>query len=386
MRIYHIIAGLHTGGTEMMVYKLLSHMKGLGFDNQVISLTDIGAVGEEVQASGISVRALGMRRGLPNPISPVRLVAWLIRERPQLVQTWLYDADLIGGLAARLSGTVPVVWGVRHTNLDPSVNKAITIRVAKTCAKLSRWIPTKIVCCSNASAEAHSRLGYAADRMVVIPNGFDLGAFSPDSPARAAVREELGVPPYAPVVGLVARWHPQKDHANFFAAAGLLARDHPDVHFVLCGDGITWGNAELARLVKEAGVGDQTHLLGVRTDVARLNAAMDVASSSSLGESFPNAVGEAMATGVPCVVTAVGASAEIVAGTGRVVPPGNPELLASAWREIIQMPESDRSDLGIQARARVEECFDIRAVVRRYAELYEDIVGAERRNLFSTRI
>ena len=373
IQLVHIITGLNTGGAETMLYKLLSAMEREAFEPLVVSLTDIGPVGEKIRALGVPVRALGMRRGVPDPRGVWRLVRLLKRQRPYLVQTWMYHADLLGGLAARLAGRgIPVVWGIHHSNLDPKGNKRTTIWTARVCARLSHRLPSRIVCCSEASRQVHAALGYAPQKMVVIPNGFDLSAFRPDPSARESVRRELGVAADALLIGLVGRFDPQKDHSNFVAAAALLSAAYPEAHFLLCGDGVNWDNQKLAGWIEEAGLRKRFHLLGRREDMPRLTAALDIASSSSYGEGFPNVIGEAMACGVPCAVTDVGDSAFIVGDTGLVVPPRDPEALAQAWKKLIDMGQEGRQRLGGAARKRILENFNLPDIIARYEALYKE--------------
>ena len=220
--------------------------------------------------------------------------------------------------------------------------------------------------------------------MVVIPNGFDLEGFKPDSSARVSVRTELGIGPNHPVIGLVARFDPQKDHRSFIDAASILAARLPSAWFVLCGDDVTWDNQELARWIDDAGIRDRVYLLGRRDDIARLLNAFDVASlSSAYGEGFPNVVGEAMACGVPCVVTDVGDSAWIVGDTGRVVPIRDPKALADSWLALVEAGQQARQMLGARARARIIEQFDLEVIAGRYAKLYcelaQDITDVDAR-------
>ena len=146
LKIAHIITGLNTGGAEIMLYKLLSGLDREAFEPRVVSLTDIGPVGDKIKLLGVPVRALGMRRGVPDPRGVWRLVQQLKAERPHLVQTWMYHADLLGVFAARLGGGIPVVWGIHHSNLDPEINKRTTIWTAKVCARLSHCLPARIAC------------------------------------------------------------------------------------------------------------------------------------------------------------------------------------------------------------------------------------------------
>src|SRR5262249_13038588 len=168
IKLRHVITGLNTGGAEMMLYKLLSAVDRSVYRCEVVSLLEPGPVAARIRALGIPVRSLGMRRGVPSPAGVLRLARWLQQDPPDVVQTWMYHAELVGGLATRLAGAAPVAWNIRQSTLDPRGNKRSTIWTARLCASLSRWLPTRIVCCSEASARVHAALGYAAGRMIVI--------------------------------------------------------------------------------------------------------------------------------------------------------------------------------------------------------------------------
>jgi len=373
VRIAHVITGLDTGGAELMLARLLAPLRSEGFESSVLSLTDIGPVGARIGSLGVDVRAVGMRRGVPTPAGLWRLAGALREARAQLVQTWMYHADLAGGLAGRMAGRLPVVWGIRHSTFDRRHTRALTRLTARTCAVLSHWLPRRIVCCSRAAMQVHAGLGYAKEKMLVIPNGFDAGQFHPDGAARDAVRSELGLPADARVIGMVGRFDPQKDHATFIEAARRLAR--ADAWFVLCGRGVRGDNPALSALLRAAGLSERFRLLGERDDVPALTAAFDVATSSSaFGEAFPNVVGEAMACGVPCVVTDVGDAAAVVADTGAVVPARDPAALAGAWREMLDLPAERRAQMGAAARRRIEDNYALPMVARRYADLYREVL------------
>ncbi len=250
MKIVHVITGLDTGGAELMLARMLERTDRSRFDSTVISLTDIGPTGQALEAVGTPVRALGMARGVPDPRALVALTRAMREIRPDVVQTWLYHADLLGGLAAKLAGGIPVAWGLHLGNLAPELNKRSTMLTSRACAKASRVLPTAIVCCAEATRTAHTAIGYRADKMVVIPNGFDLDRFRPDPNARESVRHELGLAPDALLIGLVARFDPQKDHKTSVRAAGLLAGLRPEARFVLCGGDVTWENQRLVAWIE----------------------------------------------------------------------------------------------------------------------------------------
>jgi glycosyltransferase involved in cell wall biosynthesis len=216
--------------------------------------------------------------------------------------------------------------------------------------------------------------------MVVIPNGFDLESFRPDAEARASLRKEVLIPNGYPVIGLVGRFHPVKDHRNFLQAARLIHREKSDVHYVLCGHSITWENEELVGLIEEAGIRDRVRLLGPRQDIPKVTAAFDIACLSSCVEGFPNVVSEAMSCAVPCVVTDVGEAAFIVGQTGRVVQPRNPDALAKALLELLELGPEDRSRLGNAARQRIKDHFDLAAIVEQYERVFEEIACRNEQN------
>jgi glycosyltransferase involved in cell wall biosynthesis len=363
-----------------MLLRLVATSDRARFEHRVVSLTDIGAVGERIAALGVAVEALGMRRGPGDVAAVVRLVRLLGRHAPDLVQTWMYHADLVGGLAARLGARAPVLWNLRQSTLEPGSSRRATLLARGLCARLSRLVPERIVCCARAAKELHVGLGYPAKRMVVIPNGVDTEAFRPDAGARRELRAELGIHDGAPLIGAIGRWDPQKDYPTFVAAAARLADREPEARFLLCGEGLEGGNAALTRLIDEAGLGPRFDLLGRRDDVARITAALDIAcSSSAYGEGFSNAIAEAMACAVPCAVTEVGDSAYLVGASGRVVAPRAPEALARAWSELIGLGAEGRAALGAKARARIARHFTLPAVVARYQSLYVECARARGR-------
>jgi glycosyltransferase involved in cell wall biosynthesis len=375
MKIVYIITDLSIGGAQMMLYKLLSRMSQERFTPVVISLMEDGTVGDRIQALGIPIYPIGMKSGKPTPASIWRFIRTVRQLKPDLLQGWMYHGNLAAQLAKGfVSRPVSVLWNVRNSLYSFNYEKAGTEAVIQLCAKLSDW-PNQIIYNSKISANQHEKVGYRAHKSVVIPNGFDTEIFASSSEAVSSVRRELGIPISTLLIGLIGRYHPVKDHATFLQAAALLLKNYPDlsVQFILSGSEVDGDNESLCTLVKELEIVEQIHLLGERQDIPRLTAALDIASSSSYTEAFSNVIGEAMSCGVPCVVTDVGDSAWIVGNTGRVVPPRNPEALAIAWKELIDLGAEGRAVLGKAARARVIEHFSLDSVVGQYEALYESV-------------
>jgi glycosyltransferase involved in cell wall biosynthesis len=374
VRITFVITGLGTGGAEMMLLKLLQHgplLRG----GRVIALQCGGELAGRFKHLGQRVDCLSMKAGVPNPLAIWRLVKFLRNDRPDVVSTWMYHADVVGGLAARIAG-IPVVWGIRNSTLGTST-KFTTRAMVWLAAHLSKSVPTRIISCSEEARAVHEQIGYAKDRFRVIPNGFDLGRFRPCDEARSSVRSELGLRTGTPLVGHFARLDPQKNHLGFLDAARRVLEQRADAHFLLVGEGVVPGNAEFARAIDASDLRGSVSLLGRRDDVPRLMAALDVlVSSSSFGEAFPNVLGEAMACEVPCVTTDVGDSSMIVADTGIVVAVDDMAGLADAVLCLLSMPLEERRTLGQRARRRVEAEFSIQSVVSRYQTVFAEAVAA----------
>jgi glycosyltransferase involved in cell wall biosynthesis len=302
----------------------------------------------------------------------VRLLRQL---RPDVLQTWLYHADLAGVVAGGIARVPRIVWNIRCAELDPRDHPRSLPALLRVLAFLSAR-PAAIICNSEAGRRAHERIGYRARRWEIIPNGFDTGAVHPTAGARAQLRRALGIRDDAKVVGLLARFHPMKDHITFLEAAAIVTAAHPDIHFVAAGRGVP-DAPPIARWMDGRNVGATVHLLPEQTDGMQFLAALDVAVSSSYSEAFPNVVAEAMACGIPCVATDVGESTHIVGPTGAIVPPRDPVALAAAINRILDLGLDARQALGAAARERIVSEFSIDRAAVRYDDLYAELTGAQ---------
>lgn len=370
--ILHLITGLGTGGAERQLSQLVTHSGD--FRHIVVSMTSLGELGPALRRAGVPVYALDMARARVSPNGLFRLLRIIADEKPALIQTWLYHADLLGLLVGTMAGRRPVVWNIRCSDMDFTRYSRLTALVVRLLAKLSP-LPAAVVHNARAGRAVHEAIGYRARRWEFIGNGFDLDRFKPDAAARAAIRRELGVAPEARLVGLIARFDPMKDHGNFLAAAGEVAQALPDVRFLMAGTDVDVANGALNALISQAGLGGKVFALGRREDVSTLTAALDLAvSSSAFGEGFPNSLGEALCSGVCCVTTAVGDSALVVGEFGHVVAPRNPSALAQAMRSMLELAPEVRRELGLKAREHMEHHFAVPTIVGRYQRLYKNVL------------
>jgi glycosyltransferase involved in cell wall biosynthesis len=375
MKILHIITGLNNGGAEAVLFRIATH-KNQNVTHSVISLMDEGVYGEKLRDCGISVECLYLSKtnffmkffGLIRKIKKIQ---------PDVVQTWMYHADLFGGIAAKIATNSPIVWGIHHSNLDAKESKFLTILIARISAFISRFIPDAIISCSHRGAAIHQELGYQKDKFTVIPNGYDLSAFYPNPSAGQRLREQWDVADSDVLIGLVGRWNAQKDHHNLIQAISLLKKKDIHVQCVLVGPNISRENDALFQMIQGYGLENDVMLLGPRSDILDVMNALDMhVLPSAFGEAFPNVVCEAMACGTPCVVTDVGDAAFIVGDTGWVVPPKNPEMLASAIESAMeQICGETGSSIKARCRERVQNHFEIEKITGKYHDVWKSVIS-----------
>ncbi|MFC5498399.1 glycosyltransferase family 4 protein [Caenimonas terrae] len=374
-----MITGLSVGGAELMLKRLVeSHLANASYEHAVVSLTNVGIVGQQLQDLGVEVQALRMRSLLDVPLVVGRLARLIRRANPDVVQTWMYHADLMGGVAARLAGKNNVVWGIRTTRIDARAARTTRL-VMKLCARLSYSVPQIIVCAADASRLAHIAAGYDASRMVVVANGLDFGALAATAEQRDALRQRCGFGADVTVIGSVGRFHPDKGQEYFVQAAGLVAQQHKEARFLMIGRDVDTRNALLATWISATGCPERFVLLGERPDVSVCLAAMDLFCLSSRTEGFPNVVGEAMAMGLPCVVTNVGDAALLVADSGEVVPAEDVAALAGGLRRLLMMTPNTRQLKAQKAMSRIRSQFSMDRARERFESIYERIAKTGRR-------
>lgn len=350
--------------------QLVARMDRRRFRNTVIVITARGPLAEPINAAGINVHYLNMRRGVPNPIELLRLVLLLRKLQPDVIQTWLYHADLLGVIAAKLSGNPPVAWNLRCSNMDFSHYGPLTRWIVKILSKLS-GLPKVIVSNSQSGLQQHIEFGYRPLRWKLIPNGFDCEYLHPDAEARRRLCREFGFEESAILIGHVARFDPMKDHKGFLLAARQILDARPEARFIVVGK----NTERLSDLVAATGLTAATRLLGERGDIATLMPGFDLLClSSAFGEGFPTVLGEAMACGVPCLSTDVGDATKIIGDCGRIVPASDPIALAQAAIEMIS--SNQLHELGKASRQRITNLYSVSRVVGQYESLYQELARA----------
>lgn len=375
MKIVHVIPTLDRGGAEHVLCRLIENRPSHEDEHEVICLLHKGPLADRLEKRKVKVQAVGLKSFIALPGDFFRLVRMLRKAKPDLVHTWMYHADLLGGLASKLSGSPPVIWSIRQSNFPPEGMRLFTRLAAWLSARLSKRLPDLIVANSVAGKKFHAGLGYISEKIVVVPNGIDVDKFQPDPEAREEICSELELDDSALFVGMFGRFHPQKDHQTFIQAASRLSKKQTSVHFLLCGKNINKNNKTLQKWVEQTNLQNKIHLLGERSNMPRLHSALDLAvSSSAFAEGTSNTILEAMACAVPCVVTDIGDNPLLV-DDRFVVPPENPTRLAETMDNILALPKSESDKIGKKNRKSIEEKFSMVEMVNRFHKLYRTLAG-----------
>ena len=371
-KVLHIIPNLEIGGAEIFLSQLVSRLPPAGVESRILALSPGGSIKDEIEQHGTVVYELTPGSHLTIPVKLLQFLSSLRRQwRPDIIQGWMYHANLASLLGGMMLGArTPVFWNVRMAHTQLHTEKKSTALTVKLSGLLSHAADAIIYNSQNSAVLHEEKLSFSPKNRHVVPNGFDTEKWTPSLDARERLRQELGLSPDTTLIGMIARYHPFKNHAGFLESAAQLHRELPGVHFVLAGTKVDEQNADLIERIRNAGLVDSMHLLGPRRDLPYVTAALDLAVSPSHMEGFPNAVGEAMSCGVPCVVTDVGDSAVLLGEAGRVVLPRDSAAFACACVELLSLDSAERARIGKWGRERIKQNYSLESVVASYASLY----------------
>ena len=371
MQVLHIITGLKKGGAETLLYNLCEYDKE--FNHTIISLSDIPDLEASFMKLNIPVFSLNFPDGKIKISGILKLYRLIKKINPDIVQTWMIHADLIGGLTARLIGIKNIFWGVHHSVLIYGKVKWPTIFILKINALLSHFIPKKIIYCAEKSRSAQESIGFSKSKGVVIQNGYDIKKFYRNTDLGINFRNELKISDDTFVIGHVGSYDPLKDQITLIEAFDILNKQNFKFTAVLVGKNLDNDNNDLVTKIEEKGLSSSIHLLGMRNDIPAVMNGIDLFILSSISEAFPNVLNESMACGTPCITTDVGDASLIVKNTGWIVPPKNPKLIVDA---VIDAEDELRSrNISWQKRQddcheRIIENFSLKKMIQKYKELW----------------
>lgn len=372
MKVLHVITSLYDGGAEGVLFRLCCNDK---FNEHiVVSLRDKGKYGDQLLRNNIKIHCLNMKPSRLSIFSLFKLIKILKIEKVDVVQTWLYHADFFGGIAAKLAGVKNLIWNIRHSDLNENDTKKSLKILVKILAKLSYFLPRKIIICSKKSIKIHEKLGYDKKKLIYIANGYDLKKHRPSISQRLMFRRKFNLNEKLPILGSVARFHPQKDHKNLLKALYLLKKNQILFKCFLVGFKIDKKNKSLNRLIKKFNLHQEIIIIEPQKEINKFMNGIDLhIMSSKYGEAFPNVVAEAMASGTPCVVTDVGDASEIVEKNGWVVPPNNAVKLAQGIKVALNnLKKNNWNSICTNGRKKISYKFSIKQMIENYKEVWNN--------------
>ena len=371
MKILHIITSLLDGGAEGVLYRLCTN--DTNNEHMVISLRGKGKYGELLTNQGVKVLTLNMKPKKFSIFAFLKLIKILKNENADIIQTWLYHADFLGGIAARLAGKKNLIWNIRHSDFNKKYTKKSLVILIKILSKLSYFLPKKIISCSKNSIKLHTNIGYQSNKMNYVPNGYDLQMFKPNPQRKLLIKNKFNIKNRFTLLGNIARFHPQKDHVNLLQALSIVKKNKIPFKCILVGFGIEKKNKILNNLIQKFNLKNELILLGQQSKINVIMNEIDVnILASGYGEAFPNVVAEAMASGTPCVVTDVGDSSLIVGDTGWVTRTSNSKELANNIKKAINKSKSKKWNyLCLKARKRIVKKFSIKKMIVSYNKIWQ---------------
>tara|TARA_B100000700_G_C15027834_1_gene849107 strand:- start:695 stop:1777 length:1083 start_codon:yes stop_codon:yes gene_type:complete len=358
----HIITGLDVGGAENQLILLVNERQRRGFNDIVVSLAAGGTLSNRLSKSGVVLHSLGMNQKFPSPVSFLKLASLINHYKPDIIQSWMYHANLVAALVLGLpfvGRRAKLIWGIRCSDMDLK-SYSLSFRLVFNICKSLSHLPIVTLSNSQSGKVFHTNLGYKSKAWRVITNGVDIDLFRPDQTMRVRKRKELDISNNEFVIAHIGRVDPMKDHNTFLSALDLL----PEVTGLVIGEG--------TNLLPP---GKRYKRLGRRSDIAELLASVDLlVSSSAFGEGFPNVIVEGMACGLPIIATQTGDSQQILSDIGnRIVPVRDSNSIATAVKDMKNMTSAQLLSIGERNRSQVVNYHSLSHLADEYGKFYEDI-------------
>ena len=372
MKILYIITNLGLGGAEVQLYKIVENLKN-GHQIKVISLLSKGDLGDKLIKLGIELSIINFSKKRFLFSSFLKLCITILKFKPDIVHTWMYHANLIGGFAAKISNVKNIFWSIHHNDLSTVHNKLSTVLIAKIGAFFSYLIPKNVICVSKNVVKKHIDFGYQEKKMVYIPNGIDVLEFFKISDARHLLFEKYNFTNDAILIGLPSRFDPIKNHEGFLASIADIRITNPmlNLQIILAGKNIDTNNIELVNLINKYDLIGCVHLMGLIHNMPLFMSSIDLLVNNSYSESFSLVLAEALSCETLCISTIEGDPESIIQGVGKHVPAGNNSSLSNA---IINMIKNKKS-LGenkIMGREKIMSTYSLEIVLKKYMSLYTD--------------
>ena len=372
MKVAMIINSLEVGGAEISLENL-SHSLSKEISIEIISLSTVGHIGLRMRDRGFTVHECGFDRGFSFINNFINLIKLIRNMQPDVVHTWMYHSNLLGGIAAKFAGVHKILWSIHNFNLDKGILKPSTRILIKTSAFFSYWVPSAIICCSQNSLETHKKLYYQKSKLFFLPNGVNVENFKFSDIGRKKVRDELRLNTKDIVIGSVGRFDIQKNQLGFIRALAKNKKISRNFIYVLIGRNNDKDNYELINAINESGLKSQIKLLGERDDIKDILSALDIFVLPSLGEAFPISLCEAMLCGLPSIATDVGDIKYILGGIIEPLQIRDLDSIPFKIDNIASKSTIERKALGNKLKQRIIENFSIDMIANKHLNIYYSI-------------
>ncbi len=376
IKILHIISGLNDGGAESLLFNFLCNSENN--NNFVISLKGKGKYGKMIEKKGIKIFYFNFSFNLSLISNFINLTNLIRVIEPDIVQTWLYHADLLGGCAAYLANSKNIFWGIHHGSLDKNINKFSTIFVAKINSLLSYFIPRKIIVCADSSKFIHIKKGFSKQKFITIENGIDLKKFKRSKQKRYFFRNKINIKSDETLYGTVARFHPIKDHITLIKAIFRLKNAGYKFKYLLIGESINNKNKLLNELIKKYGLEENLILIEKEENISLVMNALDLHVLSSKSEALPMVMLEAMGCGTPCISTNVGDVNKLIFDKNFIVETSNQFNLFNAMRIFSDLDKKNKKQLSISVEKHIKENFSLENMTMKYLNLYQKYINSKK--------
>jgi glycosyltransferase involved in cell wall biosynthesis len=371
-KVAFLIRDLNFAGAQRQVVTLAKALDDQKFDVSVLYFYPNGLLVQDLKDAKIKTICLQKQGRWDLFGFFLRLVKHLKNIKPDILHGYLGESNLLTIFLKPFFPSTKMIWGLRNSNDEnPDLYGWVGRLLGNLNTLFCSWADLMIVN-SHAGQTYHLNEGYPADKMVVIPNGIDTEYFKPDQEARKAMRAEWQIPEDTTVLGIVGRLDPMKDYPNFLQAAALVCQEKKNLVFVCVGKGPEEYTQQLQQLTTQLNLSEKVIWAGTRADMPAVYNALDIyISASAYGEGFSNALGEAMACGLSCIVTDVGDSAWIVSDTGVIVPPKNSTALANGMKQLIEEVDVDKKEY---IRQRIVDQFSVTALAKKTEIVFDQLL------------
>ena len=360
IKVLHLISSLEQGGAERQLVELVKENK----NHAICQLIPGGFYEEELNNNQTIIFNLNIKKNSFNIMFLYKLYKIIKNYKPDIINTWMYHSSLLEVFLRKITfkNDIPLVWGLRCSNMDTSEYSLALKMIIKGCKYFSN-VPNIIINNSLAGLKFHESIGFKNNN-IVIHNGIDIKKFSANNKLRIKLRNQLKIDNHAKVLLCVGRFDPMKDHDTLLLAFKRIKKNYKSIILILAGLG--------TENIKEQ---DGVIALGGYKDINHVYAASDIiVSSSAFGEGFSNAIAEGMASSLIPIATQVGDAEYIIGKIGKIVKPRNVKALCEAIKEILELDDAVFYNKRILSKKRITDKFSKSRMIKAYNEVYNQLL------------